>query len=52
MPTNETRLELLNRVKASGYPGSITEVFQASDQGIDLVEQHQLQQQQQQERGR
>ena len=48
MPTNETRLELLKRVKASGYPGSITEVFQASDQGIDLVEQHQLQQQQQQ----
>ena len=48
MPTNETRLELLNRVKASGYPGSITEVFQASDQGIDLVEQHQLQQEQQQ----
>ena len=49
MPTNEIRRELLNRVKASGYPGSITEVFQAADQGIDLVEQHQLQQQQQQE---
>ena len=49
MPTNETRLELLNRVKASGYPGSITEVFQAADQGIDLVEQHLMQQQQQQE---
>tara|TARA_R110002020_G_scaffold325902_1_gene541637 strand:+ start:501 stop:3173 length:2673 start_codon:yes stop_codon:yes gene_type:complete len=46
MPTNETRRELLNRVRASGYPGSITEVFQASDQGIDLIEQHQLQQQQ------
>jgi uncharacterized membrane protein (UPF0127 family) len=48
MPTNEVRRELLNRAKASGYPGSITEVFQASDQGIDLIEQHQIQQQQQQ----
>jgi uncharacterized membrane protein (UPF0127 family) len=48
MPTNEARRELLNRVRASGYPGSITEVFQASDQGIDLIEQHQMQQQQQQ----
>ena len=49
MPTNETRRELLNRARVAGYPGSITEVFQASDQGIDLIEQHQLQQQQQQE---
>tara|TARA_R110000824_G_scaffold20142_3_gene76436 strand:- start:24 stop:1043 length:1020 start_codon:yes stop_codon:yes gene_type:complete len=48
MPTNEVRRELLNRAKASGYPGSITEVFQASDQGIDLIEQHQMQEQQQQ----
>ena len=48
MPTNEIRRDLLNRAKASGYPGSITEVFQASDQGIDLIEQHQIQQQQQQ----
>ena len=48
MPTNETRLELLNRAKASGYPGSITEVFQAADQGIDLIEQFTQQQQQQQ----
>lgn len=47
MPTNETRRELLNRAKAAGYPGSITEVFQAADQGIDLIEQHQMQQQQQ-----
>ena len=47
MLTNETRRELLHRVRASGYPGSITEVFQAADQGIDLIEQHQLQQQQQ-----
>ena len=49
MLTNETRRELLNRAKASGFPGSITEVFQAADQGIDLIEQHQMQQQQEQE---
>ena len=49
MPTNETRRELLNRAKSSGFPGSITEVFQAADQGIDLIEQHQMQQQQEQE---
>ena len=49
MLTNETRRELLNRAKASGFPGSITDVFQAADQGIDLIEQHQMQQQQEQE---
>ena len=49
MLTNETRRELLNRAKSSGFPGSITEVFQAADQGIDLIEQHQMQQQQEQE---
>jgi len=48
MPTNETRRELLNRVKSTGYPGGITEVFQAADQGIDLVDQYQMQQEQQQ----
>ena len=48
MPTNEVRRELLNRVRSTGYPGGITEVFQAADQGIDLIEQHQLQQEQQQ----
>lgn len=47
MLTNEVRRELLDRAKASGYPGSITEVFQAADQGIDLIEQHQMQQQEQ-----
>jgi uncharacterized membrane protein (UPF0127 family) len=49
MLTNETRRELLNRAKASGFPGSIIDVFQAADQGIDLIEQHQMQQQQEQE---
>ena len=44
MPTNEVRRELLDRAKASGYPGSIVDVFQAADQGIDLIEQHQMQQ--------
>ena len=47
MPTNEVRRELLDRAKASGYPGSIVDVFQAADQGIDLIEQHQMQQQKQ-----
>jgi len=47
MPTNEVRRELLDRAKASGYPGSIVDVFQAADQGIDLIEQHQMQQQEQ-----
>tara|TARA_R110002167_G_scaffold139913_1_gene327592 strand:+ start:611 stop:2191 length:1581 start_codon:yes stop_codon:yes gene_type:complete len=49
MPTNETRRELLNRIKATGYPGGITEVFQASDQGRDLIEEHQIQQEQQEQ---
>ena len=48
MPTNEVRRELLNRIRATGYPGGITEVFQAADQGIDLIQQHQMQQEQQQ----
>ena len=48
MPTNEARRELLNRVRATGYPGGITEVFQAADQGIDLIDQYQMQQEQEQ----
>ena len=49
MPTNESRRDILNRVKASGYPGSITEAFIAADQGIDLVGQYQAQLEQQQQ---
>ncbi len=49
MPTNETRRDLLNQIRSSGYPGSITEVFQASDQGIDLISQFQAEQDQQQQ---
>ena len=48
MPTNETRRDLLNQIRSSGYPGSVTEVFQAADQGIDLVAQFVQQQEQQQ----
>ena len=48
MPTNEIRRELLNKVRSSGYPGSITDVFQSADQGIDLVDQFIQQQQEQQ----
>ena len=49
MPTNQNRRELLRRVRETGYPGSITEVFQASDQGIDLISQFQAEQDQQQQ---
>ena len=48
MLTNETRRELLNRVRSTGYPGGIAEVFQAADQGIDLIDQYQMQQEQEQ----
>jgi len=44
MITNNERRELLNRVKSSGYPGGISEVFQAASQGVDLIEQFQLSQ--------
>ena len=46
MPTNQTRRELLNRIKASNFPGSIVEVFQAADQGVDLISQFEQQQMQ------
>jgi hypothetical protein len=44
MITNNERRELLNRVKSSGYPGGISDVFQAASQGVDLIEQFQLSQ--------
>lgn len=49
MPTNQIRRELLNRIKASNFPGSIVEVFQAADQGIDLISQFEQQQMQEQQ---
>lgn len=49
MPDNSQKLELIRAIRQSGYPGSATEVFQAHDQGQDLVGQWVQQQQQQQE---
>lgn len=49
MLTNETRRNILDRVKASGYPGGVSEAFRASEQGVDVVDQFVKEQQQQQE---
>jgi hypothetical protein len=46
MLNNETRRELLNRAKAVQFPGSIMEVYRASEQGIDLLADHEAQMQQ------
>ena len=45
MLTNETRRNILNRVRASGYPGGVSEAFRAAEQGIDVVDQFVQQQQ-------
>jgi uncharacterized membrane protein (UPF0127 family) len=42
---NAIRRDILARAKATGYPGSITEAFQAYDQGRDLVGEFMQQQQ-------
>lgn len=47
---NATRRQLLERHKQSGFPGSIIDVFNAHNQGIDIIgqyEQEQMMQQQQ-----
>lgn len=49
MLTNERRRQILNSVKASGYPGGVSEAFSAAEQGIDVVAQYQEQQAQEQE---
>ena len=49
MLTNARRRELLDNVRRSGYPGSISEVFQAAQGGRGLVREFEMQQQQQQE---
>ena len=49
MLTNETRRNILDRVKASGYPGGVSEAFRAAEQGVDVVDQFVQQQQQEQE---
>ena len=41
---NAIRRDILARAKAAGYPGSITEAFQAYDQGKDLVGEYMQQQ--------
>lgn len=45
---NATRKELLYRARATGYPGSILDVFANYDQGKDLIAEFQQQQQMQQ----
>lgn len=35
---NSTRRQLLDKARASGYPGSILDVYTAYDQGRDLIE--------------
>ena len=47
MPTNQIRKQLLDRIKMSTFPGSIIDVFRAADQGIDLIAQHEQQEQMQ-----
>lgn len=49
MLTNEARREILNRVRASGFPGGISEAFKAAEQGVDVISQFEEQQSQQQE---
>jgi uncharacterized membrane protein (UPF0127 family) len=49
MPSNQTRRQLLDRIKISNFPGSIIDVFKAADQGIDLISQHEQQQHQEQQ---
>ena len=48
MPSNQTRRHLLDRIKTSNFPGSIIEVFEAADQGIDLISEYEQQQQKEQ----
>lgn len=51
MLNNQLRRQLLDRHKQSGFPGSIIDVYQAYNRGIDIIsnfEQQQMQQQMQQ----
>ena len=47
MIDNQTRRMLLQRHRQSGFPGSIMDVFRAAEQGVDLIGQYMMQQQQQ-----
>ena len=42
MLDNATRRQLLERHKASGFPGSIIAVYNAYNQGIDLISQFEM----------
>ena len=44
---NQTRRQILDRARATGYPGDILEAFSAYDQGRDLVQEYVQQQQMQ-----
>lgn len=46
---NQLRRHLLNRHRASGFPGSILDVYRAYDQGVDLISQYEQQQMMQQQ---
>lgn len=46
---NQIRRQLLERHRASGFPGSIMDVFGAYNQGVDLIADFRQQQQQQQQ---
>jgi hypothetical protein len=48
MLTNQVRRDILNRVKASGFPGGVSEAFRAAEQGVDIISQYEEQQSQQQ----
>ena len=49
MPDNSQKLQLIQAIRQSGFPGSATDVFSAYDQGRDLIGEFVAQQQQQQE---
>ena len=42
--TNQERRQLLDRFRSSGMEGSILDVFQAYNQGVDLISQHEASQ--------
>lgn len=46
---NQLRRELLQRHRASGFPGSILDVYKAYDQGVDLIGEYQQKMMQEQQ---
>ena len=49
MPDNSQKLQLIQAIRQSGFPGSATDVFSAYDQGRDLIGEFVAQQQQQEQ---